>query len=156
MRKIPSAAGVSLVLTLGCARGEDFDAARACTRLVEDAARLACYDAAIGVPKAQTGRPSGAVKTDSPAKFGDDGRLRTEAKIDLPKSLSAQVQQVTPLANGRYRLTLDNGQVWVSTEADSALTFKVNDRVTISRMLWDRYAISWTGHTTNVSATRVK
>jgi hypothetical protein len=93
---------------------------------------------------------------DSLAKFGDDGRLHTDAKTDLPKSLTAQVRQVTPLANGLYRLTLDNGQVWTSTEADSALTFEVNDRVTISRMLWGRYEISLAGRTANVSATRMK
>src|ERR1700733_1913635 len=156
MRKIPSAAGVSLVLALGCARGEDFKAAQACIRLADDAARLSCYDAAFAAPKPPTGQQSGTVKMDSLAKFGDDGRLHTDAKTDLPKSFTAQVQQVTPLANGLYRLTLDNGQVWTSTEADSALTFKVNDRVTISRMLLGRYEISLTGYAANVSAKRVK
>jgi hypothetical protein len=156
MRKISSAAGLSLVLALGCARGQDIEAAQACTRLGDDAARLSCYDAALGVIKAPTGQQSGAVKRDPLAKFGDDGRLHTDVKTDLPKNFTAQVQQVTPLANGLYRLTLDNGQVWTSTEADSALTFKVNDRVTISRMLLGRYEISLAGHATNVSAKRMK
>jgi hypothetical protein len=156
MRKIPSAAGLSFVLALGCARGQDIKAAQACTRLGDDAARLSCYDAALGAFKPPTGQQSGAVKMDPLAKFGDDSRLHTDAKIDLPKNLTAKVQQVTPLANGLYRLTLDNGQVWTSTEADSALTFKVNDRVTISRMLLGRFEISLAGHTTGVSATRMK
>ena len=156
MRKIPSAAGLSIVLALGSARGQDTEAAQACTRLGNDSARLSCYDAALGAHKPPTGRQSDAAKIDPLAKFGDDGRLRTDAKTDLPKNLIAQVRQVTPLANGLYRLTLDNGQVWTSTEADSALTFKVNDRVTISRMLWGRYEISLAGQTTNVSATRMK
>jgi hypothetical protein len=156
MRKIPSIAGLSFILALGCARGQDVKAAQACTRLGDDAARLSCYDAAFGALMPRTGQQSGAVKTDPPAKFGDDGRLHTDAKLDLPKSLTAQVRQVTPLANGLYRLTLDNGQIWTSTEADSALTFKVNDTVTISRMLLGRYEISLAGHTTGVSATRMK
>jgi hypothetical protein len=156
MRKIPSAAGLSFVLAVGCARGQDVKAAQACTQLGDAAARLSCYDAAFGAAKTPAGQPSGAVKTDPLAKFGDDGRLHTEVKTDLPKNFTAQVQQVTPLANGLYRLTLDNGQVWTSTEADSALTFKVNDRVTISRMLLGRYEISLAGHATNVSAKRIK
>jgi hypothetical protein len=156
MRKIPSAAGLSFVLALGCARGQDIKAAQACTRLGDDAARLSCYDAALGAFKPPTGQQSGAVKMDPLAKFGDDSRLHTDAKIELPKNLTAQVQQVTPLANGLYRLTLDNGQVWTSTEADSALTFKVNDRVTISRMLLGRFEISLAGHTTGVGARRMK
>jgi hypothetical protein len=144
------------VLARGCARGQDVKAAQACTRLADDAARLACFDAAFGALKPPTGQQSGAVKSDPVAKFGDDGRLHTDAKIDLPKNFTAQVRQVTPLANGLYRLNLDNGQVWTSTEADSALTFKVNDRVTISRMPFGRYEISLAGHTTSVGATRMK
>jgi hypothetical protein len=156
MRKIPSTAGLSFVLALGCARGQDVKAAQACTRLSDDAARLSCYDAAFGALKPPTGQQSGAVRTDPLSKFGDDGRPHTDAKVDPPKTLTAQVQQVTPIANGLYRLTLDNGQVWTSTEADSALVFKVNDRVTISRKLLGRYEISLAGHTTGVSATRMK
>jgi hypothetical protein len=156
MRKIHSAAGLSFVLVLGCARGQDVKAVQACTRLSDDAARLSCYDAALGVIRAPIEQQSGAVEMDPLAKFGDDGRLHTGAKTNLPKNFTAQVRQVTPLANGLYQLTLDNGQVWTSTEADSALTFKLNDKVTISRMLLGRYEISLAGHAINVSARRMK
>jgi hypothetical protein len=91
---------------------------------------------------------------DAQAKFGDDGRLHTEAKPQLPKHLTAQVRRVVPLAAGLYRLNLDNGQVWETTEADSAMAFKVNDAVTISRGLFNSYRISLAGQMTNVSATR--
>lgn len=162
MRKVSPASGLALVFALGCAHGQDLQAALACTRLGDDAARLSCYDAAImGVAKAASGAakpqptpPPDAVRTDVQAKFGDDGRFHSEAKPCLPKNLAAQVREVTPLAVGLFRLTLDNGQVWDTTQADSALAFKANDAVTISRLLLGGYQISLAGHTTSVSAAR--
>jgi hypothetical protein len=157
MRELSAAIGLGFVLALGSAQGQDLKAAQACTRLSDDVARLSCYDAALRAanppPPAQQ---SGAPKTDAQAKFGDDGRLHAHAKADLPKNLTAQVQQVTPLPSGLYRLALDNGQVWSTVQADSALTFKANDMVTISRLFLGGYEISLTGHTTSVSATRMK
>jgi len=131
-------------------------AAQICTRLGDDASRLACYDAALGVAKPPAAQQSGVGKTDTRAKFGDNGRLHPEPKADLPKNLTLQVQQATPLPMGLYRLTLDNGQVWRTTQPDLALAFKANDMVTISRLVLGGYEISLAGHTTSVSATRIK
>ena len=88
------------------------------------------------------------------AKFGDDGRLHTEAKTPLPKILSAQVREVTLLPAGLYRLALDNGQVWDTTQAASALAFKANDSVTISRGLLGSHQISLADHNISVSVIR--
>jgi hypothetical protein len=156
MRELSAAIGLAFVLALGCAHGEDLKAAQACTRLSDDVSRLSCYDAALGVVKSPTAQQSDAGKTDAQAKFGDNGQLHPDAKADLPKNLTVQVQQVTSLPAGRYRLTLDNGQVWRTTQADWALTFKANDTVTISRMVLGGYQISLAGHNTSVSATRIK
>jgi hypothetical protein len=127
MRDYLPAFCLALVFVLRCAHGQDLQAAQACTRLDDDAARLSCYDAAMGVRK--------------PA---------------LPKNMSAQVREVTILPAGLYRLTLDNGQVWDTTQADSALAFKANDAVTISRRVLGGYEISLAGHNNSVSATRKK
>jgi hypothetical protein len=155
------AGSAALLFALGCAHGQDLKAAQACAPLSDDAARLKCYDAAMGIAKPA---PGAAVKSPAPtpddsrnqAKFGDDGRLHTDPKPALPKSLTAQVRAVAPLADGLYRLTLDNGQVWDTTQADSALVFKINDGVIISRGLLGSYRISLAGHTTSVSASRKK
>jgi hypothetical protein len=125
MRDYPPAFCLALAFVLRYAHGQDLQAAQACTRLDDDAARLSCYDAAMGV-----------------------------RKPTVPKNLSAQVREVTILATGLYRLTLDNGQVWDTTQADSALAFKANDAVTISRRVLGGYEISLAGHNTSVSATR--
>ena len=156
MRELSAAIGLAFVLALACAHGQDLKAAQACTRLGDDASRLACYDAALGVAKPPTAQQSGVGNTDAQAKFGDNGQLHTDPKADLPKNLTAQVQQVTSLPSGLYRLTLDNGQVWRTTQADWALEFKANDTVTISRMLLSGYEISLAGQNKSVSARRIK
>ena len=158
MRRTSSALGLALVFALGCAHAQDLKAAQACARLGDDAARLSCYDIAMGIAKgaseAAKPQPARANGTDSQAKVGDDGRLHTEVKTPLPKNLTAQVRKVTPLPAGRYRLALDSGQVWDTTQADSSLAFKENDAVTITRGLLGGYEIALAGHTTGVSVVR--
>lgn len=156
MRELSAAIGLTFLLALGCAHGQDFQAARACNRLVDDVSRLSCYDAAFGVTNLLTAQQSGGVKKDAQAKFGDHGQIRPDTKADLPKSLNVKVQQVKSLPNGLYRLTLDNGQVWRTTQADWAIEFKTDDTVTISRMVLGGYEISLAGHNASVSARRIK
>jgi len=156
MRQLPTAIGLACVLALGCAHGQDLKSLQACTLLGDDAARLSCYDAALGAAKPPAARQSSAVKTEAAAKFGDNGQLHPDTKADLPKSVTVQIQQVTPLPYGLYRLTLENGQVWRTTEADSALAFKANDTVAISRRALGGYEISLAGRNASVNATRIK
>jgi hypothetical protein len=160
-RRVAPAFGLALVFALGWAHGQDLQAAQACTRVADDAARLSCYDNAMGrlssvssAAKPQSAPPTSAAGAESQAKFGDDGRLHTQAKTSLPKTLSAQVRAVTPLPDGLYRLALDNGQVWDTTQAASALVFKANDAVTITRGLLGSHQISLAGHNTSVSVVR--
>jgi hypothetical protein len=112
---------------------------------------------ASGAAKPQPAPPVagvGAVGAQAQANFGDDGRLHTEAKPSVPKTMSAKVREVSPLPAGLYRLVLDNGQVWDTTQAASALVFKVNDAITISRGLLGSHQISLAGHNTSVSVIR--
>jgi hypothetical protein len=151
-----------LVLAHGAAPGQDLKAAQACTRLGDDASRLACYDAALGhnaalgAAKPPAAPQSGVGMTDVQTKFGDNGRLHPDTKADLPKSLTVQILQAMPLPYGLYQLTLENGQVWRTTQADSALAFKANDTVAISRRVLGGYEISLTGRNASVNATRIK
>jgi hypothetical protein len=63
---------------------------------------------------------------------------------------------VTALGNGLFLLTLDNGQVWRTTQADSALDFKANDKLVLSRRVLGGYEISLAGRNASVNATRMK
>ena len=55
-----------------------------------------------------------------------------------------------------YRLTMENGQVWETKQADWTLDFKSGDAVTISRMMFDSYQISLTGRGTSVGVKRLQ
>lgn len=164
MRTVFAVIGWALALLTCGAHAQDLKAVQACARVGDDASRLACYDAALGVAKRSgvvlatpsAAQPSAAGKTDAQSKFGDSGALHPEPKVELPKTLTAQVQQVTSLPYGLYQLTLDNGQVWRTTQADMALAFKANDRVTISRGVLGSYQISLAGRATSVSVKRVQ
>jgi len=153
--------------------------ARSCTSIADKMARLACYDAALGVktplgvksvpaPQSATSDASpGASKTASAAAaptaaktpedaFGDTGNLKGSQKPALPKRLTATVLKAVPLGQGLYRLTLDNGQIWQTTQADWAVDFDSSNSVTISRMLLGNYLISRTGQGRTVSVKRIQ
>lgn len=138
MQKLP-AFSLAMILAFQCARGEDLHAMQACTQLGDDTERLSCYDAAMGVAKSV--KPGGSARVHSASQFG-------------PKSVSAQVREVTLLPAGLYRLSLDNGQIWETNQADSALVFKAKDTIVISRGLLGGNQVALSGHTTSVGATR--
>ncbi len=129
------------------ARAEDLAAARNCTVIAANTARLACFDAAFGAATASP-KPT----------FGDTGQFPAEikAKKSLPKNMSAKVQAVVALPQGRYRLTLDNEQVWETREAEWAMQFQTNDAVTITRMVMGGYQISQTGTGRSLGIKRIK
>jgi hypothetical protein len=150
---------------------EDLAAARACVQLAGAAARLACYDAAFAaqpVPPANPAPSASSVSSAPPASstssapaaasFGDNGQLQQQlkAKAKLPKELQFKVQTAVPIGRGLYRLTLENGQIWETRQADWALEFKSSDTVTISRMVFDTYQISLAGQGRSVGVKRIK
>jgi hypothetical protein len=154
--------------------------ARSCTSIADKMARLACYDAALGAntapvphsatsdaspgapkaapvgsPPAVAGSPPADAKTPADA-FGDTGNLKGSQKPVLPKRLTAMVVNAAPVGQGLYRLTLDNGQIWQTTQADWAVDFDSRSSVTISRMLLGNYLISRTGQARTVSVKRIQ
>jgi hypothetical protein len=81
---------------------------RVCGNEVNDAKRLACYDAAIG-------------RTETSDDVGLTGKLlrkRQEAGLTdaAPKGVHAKVVAVTRPPAGRFIATLDNEQVWSQQE----------------------------------------
>ena len=138
-------------------------AAGACRRIVADAARLACYDAAFGKAAAGATTPerspgSRAASPESVGKFGDYGQLAQDRKAqsDVPKSVTAQIAQLSSLPNGLFCLTLDNQQSWQTTQVDWALDFKVGDRVLIARLPLGGYQVSVAGNGRSVGAKRTQ
>jgi hypothetical protein len=166
---------IGLCLMLAGIATADAPSARSCTSIADKMARLACYDAALGantvsvpVPHSATSAASQGAPQTAPARpaplvaktpddmFGDTGNLRGSQKPVLPKQLTATVLSAVPLSQGLYRLTLDNGQIWQTTQTDGAVDFDPHNSVTISRMLLGNYLISRTGEGRTVSVKRVQ
>jgi hypothetical protein len=167
----------SLLLLAGVtAQADPSSRARACTQITDSTARLACFDAAfppaIARPPAAAPAPGAEspvgsaaqavaaaprAPTDPVASFGDKGQLPAAKaqRAELPKRLNFHVKQAEALRGGLYRLTMDNGQVWVTKESDWALEFGNGDEVTIQRMALGGYRISHVGQGRNVAIGRI-
>ena len=154
----------------GSIRAGDLHKAENCVGIADDAARLACYDAAYGVARAATAagasRPAGGdsgapgmpgANDHVTAEFGDRGQLHkdSEARASVPKRVDFKVSGVQNLRGGLFRLTMENGQVWVTREADWALDFKIGDEVTIQRMIAGGFRVSHKGQARNVTVARI-
>jgi hypothetical protein len=129
------------------ASSEDLAAARRCSGVVDATARLACFDQAFAVaPKPPE------------QQFGDNDHLQQQRtpKVDLPKSIELIVKRAVPLGQGLYRLTLDNGQVWETRQADWTLVFQTSDTITISRLPLGGYQISKPGQGKSVGVKRIQ
>jgi hypothetical protein len=143
---------------------------RSCTQIADNSARLACYDAAFGVKAATPFGADGSGTSATPAavpapvaaprpapEFGDRGQLhgQRETRAALPKRVNFKIKKAESLASGLFRLTMENGQVWVTKQADWVLEFKDGDEVTIQRMLTGSYRISHAGEGRDVTVVRV-
>lgn len=144
---------------------------QACARIVADAARLACYDAAFGrapssstpVPPATAPpvvQPPAAAATPIAAvdKFGDYGQLPRDrlVKSSVPARVAGSITHLSLLPDGLYRLTLDNAQTWQTTQSDWALAFKIGDQVEIRRLPLGGYQLSVSGNNRSVGAKRTR
>ncbi len=175
-----------LFLMLAGIATADESSARSCTTIADKTARLACFDAAFGAntvpvpaphpatsgaslgapqtaaaphaaaPQTAAAAPAPSVMKTPQEAFGDTGNLKGVQKPVLPKRLTAMVVNAVPLGQGLYRLTLDNGQIWQTTQADWAVDFDPRSSVTISRMLFDNYLISRTGQGRTVAVKRIQ
>jgi hypothetical protein len=102
------------------------DAIHACTHEPDDARRLACYDAAAG----HTGASAAAVSS-SPTQ------PRAAAKSS---EISATITQLSRHADGRYAVTLSNGEIWQEVETRERFQAHIGDVVTLrTEVLGARY-----------------
>jgi len=141
----------------------------ACRTIPDKEQRLACYDKLFeDRPAEQQPPPSGStpMRASTAAQAPPQPSSTTAASSEFggeirhpkasPKRLEAVVTDVAPIGQGLYRLTLDNGQVWDTTQADWALEFRASNRVTISRMMLGNYLIARAGEGRTVAVKRVK
>lgn len=111
--------------------------ARRCGTLADIEKRLACYDRLFRIEQVGTASKSDVPKTDE-ALFGYRGKIAQEARDEQAKALasnlaelSARIDAVDYLANGTFRVSLDNGQQWQQLASGVTLRVKTGERVVI-------------------------
>jgi hypothetical protein len=147
---------------------------RSCVAIADDAARLACYDRALGrsavskpapaataaaaasaapaAAPAATAAPTAPIKKDPVGEFG----LSEEAKqakdpakaaeaAAAPASITARVVSLRWRKYGEFVVTLDNAQVWAQIEPMPSAVVKVGDTVTIKKAIFGSYTLVTAG-----------
>jgi hypothetical protein len=139
------------------AESSALERAQACVNQSDDAQRLACYDAALGVgadsdssaganganpsvAQSAPGTPAPSPTMENPTateSFGYYGDIARE-KVDREaaaapklKMLQARITAIERLPLGEFVVTLDNGQVWRQKAKESIGPLHVGDQVTI-------------------------
>jgi len=130
------------------------DQSHPCSRLLDDAQRLGCYDGAFGKPRAPDG--TAAVTVPLPATAAVVPAAPTSAPAPAPakppETYQSPVTALGSTADGRFIASLGNGEFWVQAERNSRIDVKVGDVVTMRRMLLGNYTMG----TKNGPAFRVK
>ncbi|MBU3672281.1 MAG: hypothetical protein FGM43_06990 [Sinobacteraceae bacterium] len=111
--------------------------ARRCGALSDIGQRLACYDRLFRTEQLGTASKVDVPKTDE-ALFGYRGKIAQEARDEQAKALasnlaelSASVEAVDYLANGTFRVSLDNGQHWQQLASGVTLRLKTGESIVI-------------------------
>jgi len=110
-----------------------------CSDVFDDAQRLACYDAVFGKPTrsspaAGIAAPVAAapvVAVPVPAATAAAPPASSGSPSTASASVVGNVSAVRWLADERFVVTLDNGQVWEQLERDRSAEVKAGDRVTV-------------------------
>ncbi len=119
----------------------DDSALRQCRALVDNFARLACYDLLPlkPLPAASAPTPAAAAATPEAPAAPAPGPGATEASFGLERS-SAQANQIVSRIEGRFegwspreRIRLANGQVWQVVDDSSGVYNLREPKVTIKR-----------------------
>ncbi|MEO6186694.1 MAG: hypothetical protein ABIP38_01940 [Steroidobacteraceae bacterium] len=107
-----------------------------CAEQIDDAQRLACYDAEYGKPG--NGAANGAAATRTQVVQPPDARPvenRSRTRKSVPDLSTASVTALSTFPDGRFRATLDNGNIWTQLEPDRAAVLAVGDKVNIKKAL---------------------
>ncbi|HMA13109.1 MAG TPA: hypothetical protein VKO83_14555 [Steroidobacteraceae bacterium] len=131
-----------------------------CSGIDDDARRLACYDSAFGRPARPAAGPApapvavqrpSATPAQTPAAVAPATPPQPAARAkDEP--VSGRIVAVGRLANDRFAVTLDNGQLWMQLERDVTAEVRVGDTVSIRPAMLG----SWMLETRGGVKTRVK
>jgi hypothetical protein len=128
----------------------------ACAATADDAARLACYDSAVGRLRAaeEEGRVV-AVDREQVAILERDsfgfslpslGSLLPRRHDASPPAalerIELRIARITRRADGRHHIVMENGQTWAQIEPQSVSNLEVGDTITIRRASLGSFMLS--------------
>lgn len=125
---------VFLVMTANARGGEP--ASHSCAAVQDAATRLACYDAAFP--------PAVGLADQARRNFGlsrVDIRARNPAPNVTPDRIEAAIVGLSERRTGERVVTLDNGQVWLLTEAGSRGLLREADHIVIRKAAMGSYLL---------------
>ncbi len=166
------AAPASLTLPASAAGQDDV---LKCLGIVDNGARLACYDRTVPAlrhtpqPPAAPSAPVAPVAPAAPAvaapvnkeqAFGAERIDRKDAPAGTvaqeAESITAKLTSVSQQTTDRYTFTLDNGQVWSQVVARSIANAKPGKQVKIEKGMFGSFTMTIDGVTGIIKVRRVK
>ncbi len=143
-------AALALLPTTSARAANVGDGLKRCAAISAADARLACYDALVGRPVEAA--PSAAAATAASAAPGHDATsfgtpVPSQSQLaerrpapEVVDSIQAHITKVTTDGGGKTWLTLDNGQVWTTTDGDGRVG--AGDLVTLRRSALGSYMMT--------------
>ncbi|GGE79566.1 hypothetical protein [Niveispirillum cyanobacteriorum] len=163
------AAPVSLTLPASAAGQDDV---LKCLGIVDNGARLACYDRTVpalrhtpqppAAPSAPVppAAPAVAAPVNKEQAFGAERIDRKDAPAGTvaqeAESITAKLTSVSQQTTDRYTFTLDNGQVWSQVVARSIANAKPGKLVKIEKGMFGSFTMTIDGVTGIIKVRRVK
>jgi hypothetical protein len=157
MRKVVTGVGLVCVAVAAWAADPVVEAGRQCTQIKDSLARLVCFDKAFEASPAESAAASVPVAVVAPVAtpvpavvpapaalpapavvpaLGDESVRKLEgrdAEPQTPTNLTATVTAVKQMRPDVFRVTLDNGQVWLQSEMSSLFSASIGDTIRIEK-----------------------
>ena len=150
----------TLLLGSAPASAQNTQTTSGCAAIADPASRLACYDAAnTGGQKAGNAPAQENAhwpEFNSPAR-ALPSTVRPAEPLGQNRPLVAAVASHELMPNGRFVVTLDNGEIWRQLPTDAGKAqFRDRNRVVISRGFWHSYDLKLNGMNAVFKVERLK
>jgi hypothetical protein len=123
---------------------------RACAQIADDGKRLSCYDREIARLSTRE-EPAHPPPAGGPSPK-PEAKQPTAPSVSTDKTIVATVSNTARRADGRWIITLDNGQVWQQAETRGTFQVKSGDAVEIrTSLVGANFLHSATGGDTRVT-----
>lgn len=131
-----------LFLTLSISVNANNFSIEKCVTIANDLERLSCYDSIFNQTNASEEENSELIlalpsKNLAPENFG----LKEKITQENAEQVTDIVLSVSNLTNGRVKINLENGQIWVTSDAPGRLRIKQQTHISITESRFGGYVL---------------